>query len=510
MPQPRRHILAFLAFALAAIAQADPLSFVRDLPDTNPYVPALTQYLNLPEEEKAAIANWASPPPDAEPVQLSIDQLALARSITGALITASKAASTTDDIWPIRPNPDDPDNPAAIIIPEVGVTRALARIATAVAANSSPAESIEIYAATARLARSQRNASTLIHQLTGIVIEGMATQAAAARLLDYSPADLASLAAEWPATNEIPSLERALDAERNIFFIPLIQNTVLPGVKAMLAADTRSASSETNDDDELINDAELQARIAHLRLSGLVDDGTEKFISLENTSTGEFFTVRQGRIEQTIELTGFDLPNRRALIRIAGRDAVINLQTKEISAQVSAAKRLEAFLEMMSFSDPTHPKGAVAQAWLDRIRQHPQGPDGYFADLLVRYDALSLAQIKSAQTAKMPTQSLSLSDEDFILKLLIPSLARVARNLNTGDTSVRMLQAAIHHRLGQLNHSMDPFASLDPWAETEMTPFALESTPDGGFLLRSAYELKPDEPVTYKFGTPDAGHVRKK
>ncbi len=434
MPLFRRRRFLLLAIALPLIGQAatpDPLDYVRQLPDTNPYVPTLTHYVSLPPDEKYALTIWVSPAPDTKPVQLSDDQLTIARSLTASLVAASRPPPPAGNIWPIRPNPDDPDNPAANIIPEVGHLRELARIAIKVADDAPASDSIEIYTATAQLARSQRLAHTLIHHLTGVAIEGMAVQAAARRLLDYSPAELARLAADWPDVKTIPSEDGALDAERNVFFIPIIENIILPGVKARLDADSNEAGSPT---------------------------------------------------------TG---PN----------------ETRPNSASGAGLKRFESFLDSTSLSDAGIPDPNI-DTWLARIRAHPLGPDGYFTDLIARYDEITRAQLGSARQALAAKPTIRKPEDDFILGMLTPSFDNFARALHSGDTGVRMLLSAIHHRLGQLGQSIDPFAAFDPWAETPMTPFAKEVTSDGGFILRSRYERRPGEPVTYKFAAPDAGLVR--
>ncbi len=54
----------------------------------------------------------------------------------------------------------------------------------------------------------------------------------------------------------------------------------------------------------------------------------------------------------------------------------------------------------------------------------------------------------------------------------------------------------------------DAHGPTDPWSPDQAAPFALEPTSDGGFLLRSVYEIAPEAPLTYKFGVPDSGFIR--
>lgn len=510
MPLLRLPLCALLCCCVATICAAvdgERLALVRTLPESNPYGPALVRYMSLPEEDQRALRAWASPPAGEAPGPLSSEQQALAHTFTAALVEAAKTPIMTENIWRTRPSPKEPDNPAAILLPEIGPIREIARIATKIADASSAADSIAIYLATAELGRSQRTGETILNHLAGAAIEGIATEAVARRLLDYSPAEMNRLAIEWPATNNIPPLSRALEAEKNVFFAPLIERIFRPGVKAYFAAEELAGREGTVHSDT----SALDAHIAGLRLSGLIDDGVEKFISLERIKSGESFTVRQGRTEQGVELVDFDPANRRAHVRIDGLDAVIDLQTKKITATpaTTALRVFRSFIASFSFYEsPDAELSPEVLAWLEQISRHPEGPNAYFTDLIARYDQLMQAQIESAQEAKTPTPFPAAETDDHLLNLFMPTISGVARSLNANDTQTRMLYAAINHRLKQLDQSVDPFAAFDPWAGADMTPFGIEPATDGGFVLRSAYERSSGKPVTYKFGAADAGAVR--
>ncbi len=88
----------------------------------------------------------------------------------------------------------------------------------------------------------------------------------------------------------------------------------------------------------------------------------------------------------------------------------------------------------------------------------------------------------------------------------MPAIGKVARTLHKSATLSTMLQAAVQLRLRALGQ-FDAPPSADPWSG-DGSAFAVEKSPDGGFLLRSNYESSPGKPVTYKFGARDAGFVR--
>ena len=506
---PPRLFAAFFALAICApaparAADAEKIAAFTALPNSNPYRDLLLRVENLPDADRQALNSWVRPDEGAPAPVLSSDQLALTREIAAAVRAAASAPLATSDDWPLVPNPNAPDsftaNLTAISLVGVGSVRELARLATRTAAELPPAEAIETYAAVAQLGRQQRAGVTLIEQLTGVAIEGIAQAAAAERLGTFSAAELRQLSDRWNALHPVPSLEVAVAGERDLFFRPILENIIVPGLKALLA-DPAAGQSVADPAPDFTRD---------LRLSGLANLGDgEVRITLENSRTGASFTLRPDLPVEGIELLSLDFEQRLAVIRKGDQEAVIHLQSKAIVARKSAATRLREFFTGLEYLDDSIPGGTRLARTLDEVRAHPDGVDGYARDLLAAYQSGIDAQLALAASPLAPRTEPELSP-DPLIALTMPTIGKVARTLNNSATASVMLQAAINHRLGQLHESIDPFAATasDPWAEDKNTPFTYTPTPDGGFTLRSRYEVAPDAPYTYKFAAPDAGFVR--
>ena len=494
----------------ATAAASDPLASIRHLPESNPYRAVLAAWLSLPAADRGAITGWANRDPAdiSAPATLSAEQKTHARQIAAALRDAASAPPTTTADWPLAYDPKDPDNPIAAFIPTTGSSRELARVATKVADESAPDEAIALYAATAKFGRESRQSDTLIGQLVGVATEGAALAGVARRIGEFSPAQLEALSSAWQNLPAPIGAEHSIVTERNLFFRHFIDKELLPGTKAYFAAAEPALDTLPSD-----ADGDADAAIARLRLSALVDfGGDDKQITLENRDTGESFTVTRQRPAEGVELLGFDIPGQRATIRVHGREAVINLQTKEIVARSDALKRFQGFLKNFRFQGEAEgqagamPMDITRQAWLDRIKNHPGGPEAYFADALVRYDEYTARQLAAADRAEYTEPSANEPDSSFdpVLAAIVPSFANFARNLHASDTRALMLQAAIRHRLGQTNQApADPWSAASP--DGAASPFVFTATPDGGFTLASRYQRRKDEPVTYKFAAPDAG-----
>jgi hypothetical protein len=483
------------------------------LPDSNPYRALLLRYAELPEEQRKLLNAWVSPSgaeDSAAPAELPRELRAFAAEMSAGLRAAASAPPLTAAEWPILPNPSDPENPAAIIIPGVGLLRELGRIATRHADDLPPAEAVDAYAAVAQLGRQQRVGSTLIGQLTGVAIEGIAQAGLARRLGEFSADDLRRLSAAWLALAPPPDHADAFAGERDLFFKPIVENLLLPGLREMIAsgatAEQLFAASAEQPSADFARD---------LRLGGLADfGGGERMIMLENTRDASSFTLRLGARVDGIELVSLDFGRRLAVIRRGTDEAVINLESKRIVPRKSAATRLREFFSgNLNVGDQTDFHHATLAALLARARAHPEGPEGYARELLAAYQAGIDRQIAAASSARYPNPEPTEAEKsDPLLKLVMPAFGNIVRTFNGLATSNVMLEAAIQHRLGQLGETA-PVPVPDPWAKTSddtPRPFQTERLPDGAFLLRSAYEIAPGAPYTYKFAAPDAGFIRVK
>jgi len=499
----RSLLAALLSIAQCAFTYAsDPevIAAFTALPDTNPYREILIQVEKLPNGDRQALDNWLNPADNAPAPVLTPTQRAAVTEITAALRAAASSPPATTSDWPLTLNPNDPDNPAANTIAGVGTTRRLAQLATRIAADLPASEAIETYAAVAQLGRQRRAGATLIEQLTGVAIESIAQGAVAARLGSFSVEELRQLNDVWGTLHPAPSIDAAIAGERDVYFRPVVENILVPGLRELLAdPDAGQPDTDPNSSDFT----------SDLRLSALVNlGGGEHRITLENTRTGDSFTLVPGRTVEGIELVSLDFDQHLAVIRRADHEAVIHLASKRIIARKSAATRVREFFAGFDFFANPEEENTRLQQVLALVRAHPDGVEGYARDLLVAYQTGIDQQLALAASPLAPRTSPE-PPSDPMLAIAVPSIGAVARSFQSVATQSVMLRAAINHRLGALQGRIDPSAFSDPWQETP-TPFVHEPTPDGGFLLRSRYETRPDAPLTYKFAAPDAGVVRPK
>jgi hypothetical protein len=495
---PRFCVIACLIFAalIPLSAEPDPTERVAHLPEANPYRAVAIRWLSLPESDRKVLSDWMSPGDSEESAPAAPDesQQQVARDLANDLAAAAKTGAIQSQLWPAKPNPKDPDNPVMILIPDVGTWQALARITVKVADTSPPAEAIPLYAATARFGRDIRSGPTLIQGLTSIAIEGIASAGAARRLGTFSPQELELLSSTWRQLPAPAGIEHAMQSERDVFFIPLLERIILPGLLALQAEGIDSFDAPAS--------SEVSSTLKNLRLSGLIAADGEQLIHLENITTGHSFSVTNRRPAEGVQLIRFDAKAGRAWMRVNGTPAVLDLQSKQFVSARDDIIRLRKFLG----EDMGNESSEKIPEWVRRALAHPDGPEGYAVDLIEEYDRRMTEQVRSAQQNKNPPPVAIDTPTDPLLAIIMPTFNRVARTMNAASLQPTMLEAAIRHRLGQ------PGAiPSDPWAggEEKSAPFTFEKTPDGGFVLRSVYENRPGEPYSYKFATPDAGVYRK-
>lgn len=483
-------------------APSETVAYFENQPASNPYRALLLRYATLPKAERAALDAWSNGPlgENDPPPSLTDAQHALARELSTALVAAGSAANTTREDWPLPANPNDPDNPMNIIPVGIGTTRALAQIAVKDAATLPPGEAAAVYVAAAQFGRQQRSGSTLIEQLTGIALESIAQAEAAKRLNEFSAEELARLSALWDQLKPPPSNAEAVAGEREVFFLPWVEKIIVPGLRALI--EDPGAGSKPDDSDDA-NDF-----TKNLRLSGLMDlGGGQHRIILEDTRSGESLALDLGRATERIRLVSLDYEKRVAVISNGQSEAVVHLESKRIVRRPSHAatlRRMFEFSDIMGGSD--RGKSSLAKM-LTLAREHPGGPEGYGKDLVAAYQAGVDRHLQQAEKPQ-PDSEYAPHTEDPFLDLAVSSIGRIARIFNSSATHTMMFQAAIQHRLGQLGHSIDHSAFNDPWSDNNGR-FYLKPAEDGaGFILTSRYEVRPGQPVTYKFGAPDAGFVR--
>jgi hypothetical protein len=509
---PRRVIRLLLLFAApfftavaapasSPVPRPTSLDAVASLPASNPYREAMLRLGSLSREDRDQLANWISPPPDAPAPQLPAPLRALAAELAASVRTVAAHPRLDPAHWPFTPNPAAPEDPTeALTFLRLGTARDLARLAVRHADELPPSEAIDYYAAAAQFARQQRAAPTAVEQLTGVAIEGVAHAAASRRLGEFSASDLQRLSAAWDALHPRPNNAEVLAAERDLYLLPLAQNILLPGLRALLAdPDAGLAPDSASSDAGFTRD---------LRLSGLVNLGDgEQRILLENTRSGEHLSLRLGRPVDGIELLSLDFERRLAVIRRGSQQAEVHLQSKRIVERKGAAATLRERLAGLELVAGRGAGDETLRQILEFARRHPDGPEGYVRDYIAAYDESAERQVMRAYVPVFD-ETQDLASDDPLLALTAPAIGRIARTLNNSATASVALQAAIHHRLLRLDAAPDAHGPTDPWSPDQAAPFVFEPTSDGGFLLRSVYEIAPETPLSYKFAAPDSGFIR--
>ncbi|MEY4489528.1 MAG: hypothetical protein RIQ79_2036, partial [Verrucomicrobiota bacterium] len=453
--------------------------------------------LSASSEDQSAIGNTFGSAPNTIPsAPLTPAQQQLARELTEALVRAAAAPATTSADWPLQISPDAPDNLYAGNLPEIAPLKLLAGIATHHADALPAAQAIPIYAAVGQLSRQQRQGLYLIQQFNGMNIEDEALVAVSRRLADLDPESLAALARAWAQLQPVPDSRRALENERDQGFANIVEAILRPTLLELLRPADDDADTAAADDATV-------TFTRHLRLSGLIDYG-ERSITLENTVTSERFTVSAARATADIQLVKIDFEHREAIIRRGRREAVVQLESKQITERAFApmkepVKTLDYMLRL-----GTRDWDKRRSAWLDRVRTHPGGIEGYIDEVTMLHDSWHDLVLRSANSAKY--SSLPATPDDPICQITCAT-GPIVRTFRGSITRADMFQAAIQHRLRQLGQAATAPVP-DPWSDKQ-EPFAYEPTPDGGFLLRSRYEVRADKPLTYKFAAPDAGFQSK-
>lgn len=471
----------------------DALAHIESLPASNPYRTILLRYQTLPSADREYLTAWSLyETPEGEPPRtLDPRQQQLARELSSALLAAAGQPDTTASDWPPLLNPAAPEDPASMTIPGVSTVRSLARLVTTSAASLPPSEAAPVYAAVAQLGRRQRCGVTLGEQAAGAGIEALAQTEVARRLSEFSPDDLSRLSLAWTNLQTPPSTRDLLDRELRLVLRPTVALHLAPGLRALLAqAEAADAEQAPADPDAGFT--------RDLRLSALLRVAeNEHHIVLEDIRRHESFTLRSGQTVHNIELLSIDYENRLAVIRRGKREALVHLESKRI-------------VERASDDDDRRDKSLSRQdrKLLDRIRAHPGGLDGFIREVIVANENHLRRQAELAELQQCPSPEPVPTYADGFFLVANPSFGSNLRTLNRHATQAAMLQSALRIRLDQFNPSEAPAPPVDPWGDTERSPFTREPTPDGGFLLRSRYEGSPGEPLAYKFASSDAGFFR--
>jgi len=128
--------------------------------------------------------------------------------------------------------------------------------------------------------------------------------------------------------------------------------------------------------------------------------------------------------------------------------------------------------------------------------------------LLATYDnGIADALLRAEQPKAEVRSTTQAGAQNPLLYIVMPSFEPVARRINQAELATKMLDAAIELRRRKLAGTAS-LPAVDPWAKNGES-LLLTPALDGGFTLRSIYEVRPGKPVEYKFAAPDAGIVRR-
>lgn len=480
--------------AREAARRDDTLAHIEQLPASNPYRAALLRYQTLSPADREYLAAWSLyESPEGEPPRaLDARRRQIARELSAALLAASSRPDTTASDWPPLASPTAPDDPAQITIPGASAVRHMAWISVKHAASLPPAEAASLYAAVAQLGRRQRSGATLGEQLAGAGIEASAQTEIARRLTEFSEADLARLHDSWTRLQAVPATTELLEREIDFVLRPTIALHLAPGLRELVAqADMADQAATTSS-------APDAGFTRDLRLSALLHiTADDHRIVLEDIGRRETFSLQAGQSVRGIELVSLDYDKRLAVIRRGEREAVVHLESKRF---------VERNRAQAGSRDGFHSR--QDQKLLARIRAHPDGVDGFVREVLVANEQFLRRQHELAGLADCPPPAPPGDGADWTGRIANPGFGHTLRTLNRYSIQATMLQAAIRLRQNELQPDRTRPAPADPWAAEASAPFSTERAPDGGFVLRSRYELRPGQPVTFKFAAPDAGFVR--
>ncbi len=482
---------AWAESAQPALTRFQPETYLSHIPETNPYRPVLHSLLAAsPETQSALEAYFPVEKHSVSSGTLTPDQQAFALELAASLVHAATAPAVGSGDWPLQPDPKAPEELFSGILPEIGPLKRLSAIALK-SADALPADqAIPIYAAVAQMSRQQRQGLFLIQQLVGSRMEDDAIAAASRRLGELDPTALRALAQAWGGLMPIPDPRRALENERDVGFTYIVESILRPALRELLGENPPEQDADTT-----------TSFTRDLRLSGLIDHGDgELAVCLENTATKETFSVSSRHPAHDIRLERIDFERREAIIRRGRRQALIQLEAKTITEigfapAPAAVKSLDGILGL--FRDKPDAEKRRAE-WLAKVRAHPGGIEGYLSDLFAANDAYYERAFASARSVKASSSPPPRPPDDPVLNAITPTVRNFLRGQEGARLHAAMFQAAIRHRLNESGGAAAPIPS-DPWSENK-EPFAREVLPGGAIRLRSRYDTRDGQPVSFEFG----------
>ncbi len=348
----------------------------------------------------------------------------------------------------------------------------------------------------AHLGRHLLTAPFFIGQLAGAAVEQRAANVVATRINDFTPDQLQRIGDAWGALPPPPDREEVWNNERQ-FFKYLVARYLRPGLRSCLESTSQTGGQSATDDGTLPD----------LRLSALINGSGERIIGLEDHRKQTSFFLRVGETVDGVTLVAIDFPRQRAYLRVCGREATLDLSSKRLIATPPVSR--EELIQFFPHSDDHDPeRRRKAEEWveaiLEKIRAHPQGLDGYLTDLQNKYDQLIWSGRLAAENPRFEGVPTPVVDDPLLWQMAV--FTQLTRRFNQNDLTGPMVRAGVAQRRAVLlGESREP--DLDPWGEPGQR-LQWAKTAEGGFLLRSVYEVRPGGGSTFRFGQPESGWVK--
>jgi hypothetical protein len=468
--------LMLVAFT-ACRAEGDARRDVSYLPETNPYRNLLMDLQSLPEADATALLAWGNGGRDGyEAVELPVSlKPFVTRLVANMRATLSKKTQSGD--WPLRGEEGRTTSLRGISFQPV---KTLSRVLVRATDEMPAGEAVDVWLSLIQFGRNLSDERTLVSGMMSVALENSAFEPMRIRCGELTADELQALARGKSALRSPPRLSDIFDAERELFFIPTLDQEYLPALKLLVDHESKLSV----------------AAFDRLEVRGImaVSGGHGKLL-LKERDTGRTFIVGGDAAVSGFELVLLDLKERTAVIRHTGLEAKVDLSNNKITVQRPELQPLRMLF--WSIED-----GPGTDEDLERLAEQvvkQGGPESHVAHTKQEYVRIVHEVLDSAlrPTATAP-DALPRSDA-VIAEIVAKSFYKIAR-LNTGcRVRDRMLDRAIQIRLEQSGAATTARVT-DPFAAPGVG-FKEEALKDQGLLLTSCFESAVGTATTCEFPT---------
>lgn len=458
------------------------------LPADNPYVPLLLRMDGLSPEERDSLAEWSREAERSRVMPPGDDHRVLMQSVADEFLRMP-SLKLCQAHWRMAQGVSSSEPAGA---PPFSPIRQISQLVALAIREQSPADSAKLGFKLTEFGRGFRAVpGGLVDQMIGTVVEDQANKAVAARLFDYSAAELRGLLADYaslPPALDGPSAfseEWAMDvASLRRDFLPLFERLFHETAQAKEKRDTFTGN---------------------LRLSGLLileeDDEERVWVTFEAKDTKTNFRLREGESHGGFTLVSIEVERKQALLRHAEGYALLDLDALTVHERSPAFQALLATMEKLNaFGDDFDALAYVTDVKA-RLLANPRGAEGYLADLLAARQEAFAHALQSARVTRWKDQVPwpGLVGGDRLVAFVYPAYSKIARSSLEKSVEAQLLKVAIGLRLDMIERRPLDIA-LDPWSGESRQPFGYEPNANGGFILRSAFETQSGVGVSFQFG----------